>query len=125
MPHELLAVASFDLSPLRDEVALGACTPSAALDLPGGRRGALVIVSEYAPAHLGDRAFARLPPRPPHLDLSRRNRRNHECMGEGYNLQFREHGRALIVRIWMDPGLASARTRRQAQRLVDGLRLPA
>lgn len=123
-PRELLAAASFDLTPLRGEEAPGSCTPSPALDLPGARRGALVIVSEYAPWALGARAFERLPHRPRSLDLSTRSRLTYECMGEGYSLHFREHGRALIVRVWIDPGLATERTWRQTQRLIDGLRFP-
>src|SRR5699024_1415279 len=114
-PRELYAAASF---PLPGRVRLGGgCIPAKALDIVDREAGALVIVSEYR--HLPRRAFLQLPRRPRSLPLSPGNYELHECMGDGFEFQFREHGRALIVQVWLDPTVVKPGLRARTQRLVD------
>jgi hypothetical protein len=119
-PRELYAASSFHL-PRRARLG-GGCIPAKALNFPGSARGALLMVSEYE--HLSRRAFWTLPRRPRSLRLSWSNYGLHECMGDGFDFHFREHGRALIVQVWMDPEVVPPGLRRRTQRLVDGLRFP-
>jgi hypothetical protein len=112
-PGQVLAVASYPL-PRNDRGADG-CEPKEALDrLPA--TGAFVFGWEtFAPGEL-----ARFPPRPRRLALGRLARS--DCMGRGYRIAFRDHGRFFEIHVALGRR-APAATRRTVLRILDSLRV--
>lgn len=123
-PRQLLTAGSFDLGPAIRRGPKGGCVPAEAEKrLPAA--GALITVLRYGRSHLSGRALRdALPRRPSDLGLSSFRRGPFECGGD-FELQFREHGRGYIIKVWLDPSRVDPRIRRQAVDLLNSLELGA
>jgi hypothetical protein len=111
-PSEALAAGSFRLRPG------GACGPERAReDMP--RDGALVWMVEYR--RPSERLLRSLPARPVRFRLPGAAQ-PYECAGVGWNLSFRDHGRALQAFVALGPRAGAAR-RAQALALLDSLKV--
>jgi hypothetical protein len=111
-PRQLLTVATF---PLRQSRPDPNCAPrTARAQMPAD--GALVQIVEYT-----RRLPARLPRRPPRLELPRRPVEL-ECTGLGYTVEFAEHGRRLQA-VALVGARAGERRRQEILELLNGLRV--
>lgn len=119
-----LVAASFRLPDVR---ALSLCPPNIGSGRSRGpqvvtgrvpRGTALVAIDEY-PSRTFRQRMKGFPPRPNHFHLGRWRR--YEC-GEGWNMVFRDHGRALQAQVWAYPHAFSQQRRAEVERFLDSLR---
>lgn len=114
-PAPLMTLTSAPLRPIdRPPPVCG--TPDAVLDrLPVD--GAAIQISEWQPQ--------RMPARPERIALDRSTFGAYECSGRSHVVNFHENGRGVHVVVWLTPGRVDPEVKRQAVRLLNGLKVHA